>query len=47
MGYKKQICPQVDKFKITTPSKAAICKECNRRMFCGREGVISRSEVFA
>ena len=33
---------QVERFEITTPPEAAICKECDLRMLCHAEGIISR-----
>ena len=33
--------------EVTTPPEAEICKECDLRTLCGREGVIRSSEVFA
>ena len=38
---------QAERFEVTTPPEAAICKECDLRTLCGSEGVIRRSEVFA
>ena len=40
-------CIQAERFEVTTPPEAAICKECDLRTLCGSEGVIRRSEVFA
>jgi DNA helicase-2/ATP-dependent DNA helicase PcrA len=33
---------QAREFAVTTPPEAAICKECDLRMLCHAEGVISR-----
>jgi len=33
---------QAQEFSVTTPPEAAICKECDLRMLCHAEGVISR-----
>jgi CRISPR/Cas system-associated exonuclease Cas4 (RecB family) len=33
---------QAREFAVTTPPEPAICKECDLRMFCHAEGVISR-----
>jgi DNA helicase-2/ATP-dependent DNA helicase PcrA len=35
-------CIQAREFAVTTPPEAAICKECDLRMLCHAEGVISR-----
>ena len=40
-------CIQAERFEVTTPPEAAICKECDLRTLCVSEGVIRRSEVFA
>ena len=33
---------QAREFAVTTPPEAAICKECDLRMLCHAEGIISR-----
>ena len=33
---------QAREFEVSTPPEAAICKECDLRMLCHAEGVISR-----
>jgi DNA helicase-2/ATP-dependent DNA helicase PcrA len=33
---------QAREFAVTTPPEAAICKECDLRILCHAEGVISR-----
>ena len=33
---------QARKFAVTTPPEAAICKECDLKMLCHAEGIISR-----
>ena len=38
---------QAERFEVTTPPEAAICKECDLRTLCASEGVIRKSEVFA
>lgn len=35
-------CIQAREFAVTTPPEAAICKECDLRMLCHSEGIISR-----
>jgi len=38
---------QAQEFAVKAPPEAAICKECDLRMLCHAEGVISRAEEFA
>ena len=38
-------CIQTGKFAVMTPPEAAICKECDLRMLCQAEGVISSPPV--
>jgi len=33
---------QVEEFRVTQPPEAAICKECDLRLLCHAEGIISR-----
>ena len=33
---------QAERFEVTTPPEAAICKECDLRMLCHAEGIIAR-----
>ena len=33
---------QAQEFKVKTPPEAAICKECDLRMLCYSEGIISK-----
>ncbi|MGD0166901.1 MAG: ATP-dependent DNA helicase [Gaiellaceae bacterium] len=35
-------CIQAQEFEVTTPPEASICKECDLRMLCHAEGIISQ-----